>query len=193
MLVLTNVMDTRDGPTVQLPNNETTRAAIAAKHTLENSLSAHAKNAQIFDGLHSASLISLGQLCDNDCIYILDKNKINILKGKTLIFKGHRNKTYGLWDIPISIQVRNFALSIIKIDKTKTELIQYLHECCFSLIPRTLLKAIKNGNFLTWPFLNNQQLLKHLTPIIATALGNMEQYRKNLQSTKHVKSEVEVE
>ena len=38
-----------------------------------------------FYGLHSASLISLGQICDDDCTAILDKNEINILKNKTLI------------------------------------------------------------------------------------------------------------
>ena len=67
---------------------------------LEISLSADAKKAHIFDVLHSASLISLVQLCDNDCIAILDKNEINIFKGKTIILKRHLNKAYGLWDIP---------------------------------------------------------------------------------------------
>ena len=59
--------------------------------------------------------------------------------------------------------------------KTKTELIQYLHRCCFIPTPRTFLKAIKNGNFLTWLGLKTQKLLKHMTPSIATALGYMDQ------------------
>ena len=37
-------------------------------------LSDHEKKAHIFDGLHSASLIYLGQLCDDDCVAMLDKN-----------------------------------------------------------------------------------------------------------------------
>ena len=41
--------------------------------------------------------------------------------------------------------------------------------------------------------INNQQLLKNLTPIIATSLGHMDQERKDLQSTKSVKSEVDFE
>ena len=84
-------------------------------------------------------------------------------------------------------------MSIIKKDKTKTELMQYVHGCCFIPTSRTFLKEINNGNFLTWPGLNNQQLLKHLIPRIATALEHMDQERKNLQSKKHMKSEVEVE
>ena len=40
---------------------------------------------------------------------------------------------------------------------------------------------------------NNQQLLKHMSPIVATALVHMDQERKNFQYTKHVKPEVENE
>ena len=49
-----------------------------------------------------------------------------------------------------------------------------------ALNPGNFLKAIENGNLLTWPGLNNQQFLKHLPPIIATALGHLDQERKNL-------------
>ena len=41
--------------------------------------------------------------------------------------------------------------------------------------------------------LNNQQLLEHLPPSIETALGHLDQEIKNRQSTKSVKSEMEVE
>ena len=34
----------------------------------------------IFDDLHSASLISLGRQCNEDCIYVLDENYIHIIK-----------------------------------------------------------------------------------------------------------------
>ena len=193
MTVLTYIKKTKDIPIVQLPNNETMSETRTGNIPLASSLSNHAKKAHIFDGIHSASLISLGEMFDDDCVAIFDKNEINILKRKTPILKGHRNKTYGLWDIPISRPVLHRAMEIITKENTKTELIQYIHGCCFILTPRTLLKAIKNGNFLTWKGLNNKQLLKHLEPIIATALGHLYQERKNLQSTKNVKSEVEVE
>ena len=42
------------------------------------------------------------------------------------------------------------------------------------------MKAIKNVNSLTWPGLNNQQLLKHLPPSIETALRHLDQERKNI-------------
>ena len=74
--------------------------------------------------MHSASLISLGQLCDSDCIAILDNNEFNNLKYSELIIKGHRSKSDGLWDIPISRPLRHRDHVIITIDNTKTELIQ---------------------------------------------------------------------
>ena len=123
MTLITNVKNTRDGPTVQLPNKDTMSATRTVNTPLASSLSSHAKKAHIFDRLHSASLISLCQLCDDYCVEILDKNEINILKGKTIILKRHRTKTDELGYIPISIPVNHRAMGIITKDKTKTELI----------------------------------------------------------------------
>ena len=65
---------------------------------------------------------------------------------------------------------------------------------------KKILKAINNGNFLTWTGLNNTKLLKHLPPRITTALGNIDQEISNLQLKKPntkiispVKSELEIE
>ena len=130
-------------------------ATIKGNNPLAISLNPNTKKAHIFNGLHSASLISLCQLCDDDCVAILDNNEINILKGRTLILKGHRNMTDGLWYIPITIPVMHCATVIITKDKTDTEIVKYLHGCCFILTPRTFLKALNNGNFLTWQGLIN--------------------------------------
>ena len=91
-------------------------ATIRVNIPLASSIIAHAKRAQIINGLYSASLISLGQLCDDDCVTILDHNEINILNFKTLILKGHRNKTDGLWEIPIPIPVMHCASNIFMDD-----------------------------------------------------------------------------
>ena len=54
MLVLTNLKDNRDGPTVQLPNNATMNVTKTGSIPLSGSLSTQAKKAHVFDGLHSA-------------------------------------------------------------------------------------------------------------------------------------------
>ena len=55
----------------------------------------------VLPSLKRSSLISLGQLCDNDCRVILDKKKLYIDKDDKLVLEGNRNRTNGLWDIPI--------------------------------------------------------------------------------------------
>ena len=64
-------------------------------------LSSRAENVVILPSLKSASLISLGQLCDDDCKVLLDKRKLYAVKKNTLVLQGDRNKDDGLWDIKI--------------------------------------------------------------------------------------------
>jgi hypothetical protein len=45
-------------------------------------------------------------------------------------------------------------------------------------------KAIRNGNFITWPGIDSLSIDKHLPKSIASAKGHLKQERKNLQSTK---------
>jgi hypothetical protein len=73
---------------------------------------------------------------------------------------------------------------IIRRDKTKTELEQLLHGCCGSPSISSWKIAITNGNFITWPGLDNISILKHLPLSIATVKGHLDQERKHLQSTK---------
>ena len=46
------------------------------------------------------------------------------------------------------------------------------------------MKAVKNGNFQTWPGLSPELITKHLKPTIATQFGHLNQERQNLQSTQ---------
>ena len=45
---------------------------------LSPALSPPAKVGHIFDNLKSRSLISIGQLCDDDCVTIFTKNAVHI-------------------------------------------------------------------------------------------------------------------
>ena len=87
MLVLTKIKDIRNGPILQFPNSATMNVTKTGTLPLSRSLSTHTKKAHVFDGLQSAYLISLGQLCDNYCIIILDRNEINFLKDKKIILR----------------------------------------------------------------------------------------------------------
>jgi hypothetical protein len=73
--------------------------------------------------------------------------------------------------------------AIIRKDQSKTQLVQYLHGCCGSPVLSTWKKAIKNGNFITWPGIDSISL-SSLPKSIATAKGHLDQERKNLQTTQ---------
>jgi hypothetical protein len=55
----------------------------------------------ILPKLTSSNLISLGQLCDDDCEILLNKHEMKAMKNNKVILKGYRNSKDGLWDIPI--------------------------------------------------------------------------------------------
>ena len=160
---------------------------------LGNQLSKKAKEAAVLKDLNSASLISFGQLCDDDCQVLLDKYECRVTKNQKLIMQGWRNKNDGLWDIPIGnlplhrkdhppIQQR--INIIIRKDKTKLDLIRFLHASAFSPVKDTLIKAIKKNHFKSWPGLTAKLVRKSLPDSVATAKGHMNQERQGLQSTK---------
>ena len=131
-------------------------------------LSSKATSAAVFENLHSASLLSVGQLCDDDCQVTFDKKHMNVYKDNKNILTGTQNKNDGLWDVqlPQSAPLPQANVIIRKYTSIKT-LIPYLQACCFSPAKSTFLKAIKNGNFLTWPGLTakNVNIINLLLPL----------------------------
>ena len=237
-----------------LPNSDLISSNEAGWLPIPN-LSKEASHASVIPQLKTSSLISLGQLCDDDCTVLLNKNKLYAVKDDKVLLHGDRNHQDGLWDIPIHIhqaavsthhtglysaslskkqtnldtsesndgsnksqfgvgprrskQKYNHVFSslnaliddnlfekdiapyetdrvvniILRKDKTKQELAEYLHASCFSPVVTTFLKAIKNDQLQSWPGLTTELVKNHLPESMATALGHLNQERSNLQST----------
>ena len=153
-------------------------------------LSHKAQKGNVLKGLNNVSLLSLGQLCDDDCIAILDKRFLNIYKHGHHILRGCRNWTDGLWDVQVKRQQETVNV-IIRKDQTKHELAEYLHKCAFSPSLSTFQRAIRKGHFITWPGITNINFEKHIKNIIPTAKGHLDQERANLQSTKEKNDKTE--
>ena len=68
---------------------------------LSSKLSKKEQVAIIFPELRSSSVLSLVQLCNDDCDIVLNKKKKNFRKENELILQGTRYKLDGLWDIPV--------------------------------------------------------------------------------------------
>jgi hypothetical protein len=180
---------------VLLPDNTSIKATESGHLPLSNLLTQNAKKAHVLRDLHSASLISLGQLCDDNCNIILTKEHLTIFKNNQLIITGTRNQTDGLWDIPLTKDNPDLRqkLNVILIkNKTKQQLANYLHGCCFGPNKKTFIQAIRNGNFITWPGLESSIIERHMITPVATAKGHLDQERKNLNSTKVIKINDEI-
>jgi hypothetical protein len=194
MDVLSNVKATPSGPSVMLPDSTNIQATHSGQLPLHHSLSSTATKAHILDGITNSSLVSLGQLCDDNCIAVLDKKKLQVFKSNNCVLQGARNKTDGLWDISLPLPTtaqtlpappaKQQANAIIRKDLSKTQLVRYLHGCCGSPVISTWKKAIRNGNFITWPGIDVLSIDAHLPKSVATAKGHLNQERKNLQSTR---------
>ena len=144
-----------------------------------------ATKALVFPQLQNESLLSIGQFCDDDCIAIFTKLYVHILKNNDIILRGNRNKKDNLWDISLPSKRENkmnwtttpstTMNYIIMEDKIKIELAQYLHATAFSPSFSTFKKAIDNGNFVTWPGINELNFKKLLGTMITLEKGHMDQ------------------
>ena len=151
----------------------------------------------VFPHLTNESLISVGQLCDDGCIVFFTQNHFYVTKNDQLIIKGNRNPSDGLWDFnktinPLQNNTNNVNYIITK-NKTKLDLARYFHASLFSPSISKLQKAIKRGNLITWPGINNLSFNKLIGITIATEMDHLNQERKNLQSTKDKKSSIDLE
>ena len=87
-----------------------------------------------------------------------ESNYSKHLQPNNKILTGPRNLTDGLWDLHIPATncaastsgTNHQANAIIRKDKTKTELAQYLHAAAGYPVMSTFSQVIKKGNFLSW-------------------------------------------
>ena len=183
--------DLSNGPTAILPDNSSIKAKAQGFLPLNATFN---HEALVFPGLKSESLLSIGQMCDEGCISIFDDKTLKVYfndneirqflsnkKQDNLVIKGFRNEQDGLYDVPFPKMKMNY---IVHKDKNKLELAQYLHGCAFSPSLSTLQTCVNKGNFITWPGIEDTKFQKLLEKPLATALGHLDQERKNLQSTK---------
>ncbi len=67
-----------------------------------------------------------------------------------------------------------------------------MHAVCGYLVKSTWLKAIKAGNYVGWPMLNERNVQKYYPETTETAKGHLNQTRKNVRSTKAKTAPLEI-
>ena len=84
-----------------LLDTRTIEPALQGRLFLSNKLSLQAQRVTSLPEIKGSLLISLGQLCDDNCTIVIDNIKMLAIKEDELILRGHRNYLDELWDIPI--------------------------------------------------------------------------------------------
>jgi len=149
-------------------------------------LPTEATTIHLFPALKDYSLILVGKFCDHGCQAIFTAKDVRITKDGRTILHGTRSAN-GLWIMHLTnhtagyqpartlppVQAHVSAMTSHSI----VDQVQFLHAALFSPVPSTLLKAIRNGHFATWPGLTAANVSKHLPKSMAMAKGHLNQVR----------------
>jgi hypothetical protein len=169
---------------VNMPNSTT----IQSSHTcnlLLTDLPSQARQAHILPGLVHNSLISVGQLCDNDCSVTFTQDQVTVSKKRKNLMYGSRDPKSRLWRVNLKqkFETENVQCNRAHDNNNQKDLINYLHAACFSPVKSTWITAIKNGNFSSWPGLTEHAVEKHLSKSTSTTKGHLNQQRQNARTT----------
>ena len=143
-------------PSVTLPDNTSITASHAAILPLSNQLSHEATTAFSFPNI-ARPLVSIGKICDDDCVAIFSKEKCYIIKDKHInihkyiphsFLTGDKNFTTKLWDFDLSKNFDHQSNASIYEMKLK-DLRQSHHKALCSPTKYTWLQAISKGLFST--------------------------------------------
>jgi hypothetical protein len=105
-----------------------------------------ARQDHILPGLVHNSLISVGQLCNNECSVTFTQDQVMVSKNGKNVMYGSRDPKSRLWRVNLK---QIFEPKIIQYNhahdsNNQKDLINYLHAACFSTVKSTWIAAIKN-------------------------------------------------
>jgi hypothetical protein len=150
-------------------------------------LNAAASKAHVFPGMENHSLLSVGQICDEGYIVTFKQDTVTICNsGSCHLLSGPRDVNTGLWRI--NLRQTNYHIpepivnNVYELRNTGA-LVHYLHTALFSQTKSAMLQAVKDRHLITWTGMTEEAINKHLKLTLATAVGHMNQRRKNIRST----------
>ena len=128
-------------------------------------------------------LVSIGQLCNHDCIAVFRKHNATVYHEGQAILHGQRNYTNGLWYCNIP-HPKHYKCNKLHPTFTVAQRVAYYHACLGSPPLSTFCHAIDAGHLVTLPTLTSNQVRRHPPQSMATHQGHLDQTRSNQRSTK---------
>ena len=145
-------------------------------------------------------LIGVGPICDANCTVVFKKQDVTVLstEGKPILQGWREKKLPRLWRFalkPNGRGIQNYKTTNQKrpaahsaYDLPSIEaLFRYMHAEAGFTVKSTWLKAIKNGNFDSWPGLTYNIVAKYFPLSVETLKEHMVQYSQGVISTKKKK------
>ena len=175
-----------------MPTGETTAAITQAK--LFHNVREPAKTVDMVTQLQHNSLISGGKFVDTNYITVLTPTEVSICDGRDTnisgsnkpILNGWRDTTTGLWRVSLQPRAPTPKHEVTSHNKTiedtienvyelpsAEKTIQYLHACAGFPTNKYWPKAIKGGNYATWPNLTTEAVNQHFPESNETNRGHM--------------------
>ncbi len=178
---------------IKMPNGDIITPTHIALLPQQN-LPLRARKAHIFPKL-TKPLISIGILCDNDCIAVFDEDLVTVYNKHTKlpVLMSKRDPVTTLYMINMSTQpyishapsfpTYHYANHTYE-TQSKQDLILFYHAACFSPAKSTFIKAINNKAFTSWPGLIAELMAKYLPKTEATVKVHMPQIFRGTNSTQ---------
>ena len=146
---LQNEKQISNGPIVALPDDTTMQATHSGILNIPQ-LPLKAKIAYKFPSIKK-SLVSISDLCNEGGSATFTKHNVYIYYNCKIILKGFRDKTTGLWLLPLSLnhdQAMNYnpshkpatinaASAVLETTHSKQELVRFLYATCFYPVKST--------------------------------------------------------
>ena len=186
-----------------MPTGETTKASTISK--LHHNVREPARSVDMVPALKHNSLLSGPKFADANYITVLTPEEVLIFDGEDLklsaskeaVLRGWRDIPSGLWRVPLETtcapRKSEYILlprssedainNVYELPSTK-QIVRYLHGCAGFPAKTTWIKAIRAGNYATWPHLTLQGVQKHFPESDETQQGHMRSIKQGIRSTK---------
>ena len=115
---LSDLTEINNGPCATLPDNTRIHPTFVGDLPITTMLTRQSKEALVYPKIENESLLSIGQLCDDNCVAIFTRQHLYVLKNGIPILKGKRNHIDRLWDVHLE--------GTAKSNSTKSDQINYI-------------------------------------------------------------------
>ena len=177
---------------VYLPNDMKIQATHKTKLPFIQ-LTNKAREAEILPGLKT-SLMSVNKLAEEGYTTIFHPGEkgatihkpgtLTIKTTESPILQGCKNKGEKLWTITSEeYQDKEQANNVYDLPSIK-QVVKYLHAAAGFPVAETWIKAIKAGNYNTWPTISPEIVRRHFPESSETQKGHMKKQRQGVRSTR---------